>query len=73
MRMNVHVAFYMPDDAAKLAPHTLTEATRAPSPLAPGWAASDVALLDELAGLGMDLARTLTKQVIAHDAACERG
>ena len=53
----------MPAAAAKLDPDTL----------APGWAAEDVARLAELADLGMDLARTLTKQVLAHDAACERG
>ena len=42
-------------------------------PLAPGWDEADVRLLDELAHLGMDLVRALTRSVLAHEAACERG
>ena len=42
-------------------------------PLAPGWAEADVRLLDELARLGMDLVRALTRGVLAHEESCNRG
>lgn len=54
----------MYDDAASPAP--------TPDP-APGWEPDDLRLLDELAGLGMDLARCLARQALAHEEASERG
>src|SRR3989442_12842002 len=41
--------------------------------LATGWVEEDVRLLDELAQMGMNLARSLTRQVLEHEAACARG
>ena len=41
--------------------------------LARGWDEWDVQQLDELAGLGMDLVRVLTRQVQAYEEACQRG
>lgn len=44
----------------------------APS-LAPGWDEGDVRLLDELAHLGMEMVRALSRSVLAHEAALDRG
>ena len=41
--------------------------------LADGWDEEDVAMLKELARYGMALAGSLTRQVLAHEAACDKG
>ena len=41
--------------------------------LVDGWEPEDVRLLDELAHLGMDVARALTRSVQRHEEACELG
>ena len=43
------------------------------TPLAPGWDEADVRMLGELAQLGMDLVRTLTRSVLAQEEAAFRG